>query len=89
MLNELIIQELKQGALKDVSFLGSKNLCVIMPSAFFMTSAKLSGKNGIKTVSIVFGVTLLMSLAHRILLIINQFLMFQKITEALVYFAID
>lgn len=28
----------------------------------FLTSAKLSGKNVIKTVSIVFGVTLLMSL---------------------------
>ena len=55
----------------------------------FLTSAKLSGKNGIKTVSIVFGVTLLMSLAQRIFLIINHFLMFKKITETLVYFAIN
>lgn len=55
----------------------------------FLTSVKLSGKNGIKTVSIVFGVTLLMSLAQRILLIINHFLMFKKITEALEYFSIN
>ena len=46
----------------------------------FLTSAKLSGKNVIKTVSIVFGVTLLMSLAQRILLIINHFLLFKKST---------